>query len=262
MSRLNYTCLLVCYFLSLSSQLRELLAAHQPTETFEPDTNDDLLVSGQLQASPLKAEFGQPSYGSSYGSPYRLNANHSYWSYEAPQTASMQRRLSVNNARKEETNLTASQLRLSNAQVRNQSQPIAALTVMTEQTTNDGFVGPDGKLQMSICNHPNGFLRRQKKLCRRYLHLMESVVRGYFMGLRECEYRFSAHRWNCQGHNLTLRILPEQRRRLRYRQSSGSRDVAKRQPVRIKTYLDKLLSKGNCTFLLPFSFRKVFDIVS
>ncbi|THD28898.1 Protein Wnt-4 [Fasciola hepatica] len=242
---LNHSCLLLCYVLSFSSQLRELLATHQPKESLEPDMNDDLLVPGQLQAGSTKSEFDQPSYASPYGgNVYRVNATQSYWTNQASQTASMQRRLSMSSARKPDANFTASQLGLSYAHMWNQSQQTVAPVLHTEETTTDGFIGPDGKLQMSICNHPNGFLRHQKKLCRRYLHLMESVVRGYFMGLRECEYQFSAHRWNCQGHNLTLRILPEQRRRLRYRQSSANRDLAKRQPVRIKTYLDKLLSKG------------------
>ncbi|CAH8468871.1 unnamed protein product [Schistosoma mattheei] len=114
--------------------------------------------------------------------------------------------------------------------------------------TTETFVGPDGKLQMSICDHPNGFLRRQKKLCRQYLHLMESVIRGYFMGLKECEYQFSAHRWNCQGHNLTIRTAPNNRiqKRLRYRESEPKNDLdnSQRKSIRIQTYLDKLLSKG------------------
>nr|CAH8825525.1 unnamed protein product [Trichobilharzia regenti] len=115
--------------------------------------------------------------------------------------------------------------------------------------TSETFVGPDGKLQMSICDHPNGFLRRQKKLCRQYLHLMESVIRGYFMGLKECEYQFSAHRWNCQGHNLTIQVSnnnEKKQKRLRYRESESKNDMdnSQRKSVRIQTYLDKLLSKG------------------
>ncbi|CAH8449500.1 unnamed protein product [Heterobilharzia americana] len=115
--------------------------------------------------------------------------------------------------------------------------------------TSEAFVGPDGKLQMSICDHPNGFLRRQKKLCRQYLHLMESVIRGYFMGLKECEYQFSAHRWNCQGHNLTIQQMSNSNRRqkrLRYRESETKNDIdnSRKKSVRIQTYLDKLLSKG------------------
>nr|ABG73038.1 signaling protein wnt4 precursor [Schistosoma japonicum] len=113
--------------------------------------------------------------------------------------------------------------------------------------TSETFVGADGKLQMSICDHPNGFLRRQKKLCRQYLHLMESVIRGYFMGLKECEYQFSAHRWNCQGHNLTIQApTSRKQKRLRYRESELKNDMdnSRRKSVRIQTYLDKLLSKG------------------
>ncbi|KAF7259952.1 hypothetical protein EG68_02953 [Paragonimus skrjabini miyazakii] len=120
---------------------------------------------------------------------------------------------------------------------------INAPVQMTTASVTDEFVGPDGKLRMSICDHPNGFLRRQKKLCRRYLHLMESVVRGYFMGLRECEYQFAAHRWNCQGYNHTLRVTPQQQHRLRHRQTPTTQ-TSQVNPVRVKTYLDKLLSKG------------------
>ncbi|KAH9284307.1 Protein Wnt-4 [Echinococcus granulosus] len=103
-------------------------------------------------------------------------------------------------------------------------------------------IGPDGRLKSSICDQPNGFLRKQRALCLQYIQLMESVVRGYFMGLRECEYQFAAHRWNCLGYNLTIRSSPSRRKPGKVLRSSQIEGRSKRKHVR--TYMDRLLSSG------------------
>nr|VZH89255.1 unnamed protein product [Spirometra erinaceieuropaei] len=101
-------------------------------------------------------------------------------------------------------------------------------------------IGPDGRFKASICDQPNGFLRKQRSLCLRYIQLMESVVRGYFMGLRECEYQFSAHRWNCHGYNLTLREPNRRKSDNTLRPNQAQRKESKR----MRTYMDRLLSSG------------------
>lgn len=102
-------------------------------------------------------------------------------------------------------------------------------------------IGPDGRFKSSICDQPNGFLRKQRALCLQYIQLMESVVRGYFMGLRECEYQFASHRWNCLGYNLTIRSPPSRRKSGKVlRSSQDGRSKRKR----VRTYMDRLLSSG------------------
>ncbi|VDN08932.1 unnamed protein product [Dibothriocephalus latus] len=81
-------------------------------------------------------------------------------------------------------------------------------------------------------------MRKQRNLCLRYIQLMESVVRGYFMGLRECEYQFAAHRWNCQGYNLTIRE-PTRRKSASVLRPN---QVERKEPKRLRTYMDRLLS--------------------
>ncbi|KAM3183083.1 hypothetical protein ACTXT7_011067 [Hymenolepis weldensis] len=105
-------------------------------------------------------------------------------------------------------------------------------------------IGPDGRFKSSICDQPNGFLRKQRALCLQYIQLMESVVRGYFMGLRECEYQFASHRWNCLGYNLTIRNPPTRRKSGKVlRSSQDGRSKRKR----VRTYMDRLLSSGMST---------------
>ncbi|VDN98471.1 unnamed protein product [Rodentolepis nana] len=102
-------------------------------------------------------------------------------------------------------------------------------------------IGPDGRFKSSICDQPNGFLRKQRSLCLQYIQLMESVVRGYFMGLRECEYQFASHRWNCLGYNLTIRNPPTRRKSGKVLRSSQDERSNRK---RVRTYMDRLLSSG------------------
>ncbi|VEL21710.1 unnamed protein product, partial [Protopolystoma xenopodis] len=109
-----------------------------------------------------------------------------------------------------------------------------------------------------ICDQPNSFLWRQRKVCLLYPHLMESVVRGYFMGLKECEHQFSRSRWNCQGYNMTIHSPAPRRRRSRQQRvgldEARTAEGTSLQPMRIKTYLDKLLNRDHfvpeCLFIL------------
>uniref|UniRef100_A0A5K3EGD1 Protein Wnt n=2 Tax=Mesocestoides corti TaxID=53468 RepID=A0A5K3EGD1_MESCO len=112
---------------------------------------------------------------------------------------------------------------------------------MQSQKTSE-HIGPDGRFKSSICDQPNGFLRKQRALCLQYIQLMESVVRGYFMGLRECEYQFSAHRWNCLGYNLTIRSPPSRRKTGKVLRSSQAEGQSRSK--RVRTYMDRLLSSG------------------
>lgn len=118
-------------------------------------------------------------------------------------------------------------------------------------------IGPDGRFKSSICDQPNGFLRKQRALCLQYIQLMESVVRGYFMGLRECEYQFAAHRWNCLGYNLTIRSAPSRRKPGKVLRSNQSEGRSKRKHVR--TYMDRLLSSGMSK--LFHNYNKIIGIV-
>ncbi|TGZ64192.1 hypothetical protein CRM22_006501 [Opisthorchis felineus] len=261
-------------------QVRDILVANQPADSNESNVGDDLLVVEEnvrsaeqkpglnFRTPPVwNRNFSHPTHRS-FQPPYWRNSVSQMGHSNIPYTASMQRARSLESfnpstntyrtlnrpppetSRWNKTSETAFGRQAHPQKQRTDSGDPENTTVApyeSEQSTNSGaedFVGPDGRLRMTICDHPNGFLRRQKKLCRRYLHLMESVVHGYFMGLRECEYQFASHRWNCQGHNLTLRIPPKDKRRLRFRQSPAERNPSKTNTVKIKTYLDKLLSKG------------------
>ncbi|KAK4473788.1 hypothetical protein MN116_003125 [Schistosoma mekongi] len=239
--------------ITLSSQLKELLITDIPEENFQPDNLLQSPVSSNAKEKYDTTAYDNPTSASrlnknNYNTEgYRRSTNSDLRFVEAsksqdsdyPHTSKkyINSDLNTNNYNHERMNQT--QLEQTIQEMNNNDSN----NLMTSET----FVGPDGKLQMSICDHPNGFLRRQKKLCRQYLHLMESVIRGYFMGLKECEYQFSAHRWNCQGHNLTIQS-PNSRKqkRLRYRESELKNDMdnSRRKSVRIQTYLDKLLSKG------------------
>lgn len=274
---------LLCFILPVSKQVRDILVAKQPSDSNDQNVSDDvLLVNGNGNSGDNKpglnfrpTDLWNKSFPRStlrgYQQPYWRNPVSRMEHSNMPYTASMQRARSLEsfslptlphrnlNQPPVETTIwnktsdTSLKRKIDSSSNTHDNAEDANLDKTTdsvfeaEQTRNSGtedFVGPDGKLRMTICDHPNGFLRRQKKLCRRYLHLMESVVHGYFMGLRECEYQFASHRWNCQGHNLTLRIPPMDKRRLRYRQSPTERNPSKTNTVKIKTYLDKLLSKG------------------
>ncbi|CAL8102077.1 unnamed protein product [Calicophoron daubneyi] len=244
--------------LTSSAQLRNIIAANQPMSPQESNMDDLLISDRSRERSEGNGPITPLGYVANRSQPYwRMGLAHPN---QGSPTASMQRRLPIMSSPysirgRENSSYSGNAVLWNNRtlhdpnlyQYPKQSSNTRSLVTRPSSTAaSENFVGPDGKLQMSICEHPNGFLRRQKKLCRRYLHLMESVVRGYFMGLRECEHQFAAHRWNCQGHNITLKVMPKNKRRLRHRQSRLSNDPEEGQPkpVRIKTYLDKLLSRG------------------
>lgn len=251
--------LFLCLF-TLSSQLRELLITDIPDDNLQSNSllqssennnvkqKHDAIDGDSTLVNRLdKTNHNTEVYHRQTNSDLRFVEASKSQSLNYPQTNRNYMNPDLNTDNYNHERLNQTQLKQTIQDMNNNND-----NMMTTET----FVGPDGKLQMSICDHPNGFLRRQKKLCRQYLHLMESVIRGYFMGLKECEYQFSAHRWNCQGHNLTIRTAPNNRiqKRLRYRESEPKNDLdnSQRKSVRIQTYLDKLLSKGNVSYINLF----------
>ncbi|UYV82140.1 WNT4, partial [Cordylochernes scorpioides] len=47
------------------------------------------------------------------------------------------------------------------------------------------------------CEKLPGLTRRQVKVCRRNSEIMDSVRLGALRALRECQWQFRSHRWNC-----------------------------------------------------------------
>lgn len=232
--------LFICSFFTFSTRLRDILSTE-----LDQERNDDLLLTPpsaignrRPPALPFNSNTSRP-----YWQPPVTSMNHGF------ETASMQRQYNHPYYPSMNTNSTGTmtKLRWNNGTFYTPNGKYPHPAHSNGQRKNS-FFGPDGTLQLSICDHPNGFLRWQKNLCRQYLHLMKSVIQGYLMGLRECEYQFSAHRWNCQGHNVTMTIEKRHRRRRRRmrqsRLSSRTPQGNSRRQKRIKTYLDKLLSKG------------------
>ncbi|CAH8828641.1 unnamed protein product [Trichobilharzia szidati] len=241
--------------LTFSAQLKDLLITDAPDEILPPDPILQSQETNEARRSQQSQQQQDPNLvnrltkNNHMPEVYRHQSNSDLRFVEGSNSQNLNYPYTSNN-NYAHTDLNTNRIQNYNHDRLNKSQlEQANLDNNNNMITSETFVGPDGKLQMSICDHPNGFLRRQKKLCRQYLHLMESVIRGYFMGLKECEYQFSAHRWNCQGHNLTIQVPNNNERkqkRLRYRESESKNDMdnSQRKSVRIQTYLDKLLSKG------------------
>lgn len=51
------------------------------------------------------------------------------------------------------------------------------------------------------CEQLAGLVKRQKKLCKRHLELMDSVRAGAQMAIEECQSQFKYRRWNCSTEN-------------------------------------------------------------
>ncbi|CAL1532388.1 unnamed protein product [Lymnaea stagnalis] len=51
------------------------------------------------------------------------------------------------------------------------------------------------------CETLAGLVKRQKKLCKRHLELMDSVRAGAQMAIEECQAQFKYRRWNCSTEN-------------------------------------------------------------
>ena len=47
------------------------------------------------------------------------------------------------------------------------------------------------------CDVLAGLVKRQKKLCRRNVEIMESVKVGARRAIDECQFQFKNRRWNC-----------------------------------------------------------------
>ena len=47
------------------------------------------------------------------------------------------------------------------------------------------------------CSDIIGYLKEQKQICQKYPLLMEVVVQGAEVGLKECQHQFATSKWNC-----------------------------------------------------------------
>ena len=47
------------------------------------------------------------------------------------------------------------------------------------------------------CDTLAGLVKRQRRLCRRNVELMDSVKTGALMAIEECQAQFQNRRWNC-----------------------------------------------------------------
>ena len=47
------------------------------------------------------------------------------------------------------------------------------------------------------CDHIPGMERKQRRLCQKHPDHMVQVGEGAATGIKECQYQFRQHRWNC-----------------------------------------------------------------
>lgn len=63
------------------------------------------------------------------------------------------------------------------------------------------------------CQTLVGLVKRQRRLCRRNVELMDSVKTGALMAIEECQAQFQNRRWNCSttdSKNLFGRVILKQ----------------------------------------------------
>ncbi|KAK3782114.1 hypothetical protein RRG08_052378 [Elysia crispata] len=53
----------------------------------------------------------------------------------------------------------------------------------------------------SNCENLSGLVKRQRRICRRNVELMDSVRVGALMAIDECQAQFKYRRWNCSTEN-------------------------------------------------------------
>ncbi|RUS80293.1 hypothetical protein EGW08_011931, partial [Elysia chlorotica] len=53
----------------------------------------------------------------------------------------------------------------------------------------------------SRCENLSGLVKRQRRICRRNVELMDSVRVGALMAIDECQAQFKYRRWNCSTEN-------------------------------------------------------------
>lgn len=73
------------------------------------------------------------------------------------------------------------------------------------------------------CQTLVGLVKRQRRLCRRNVELMDSVKTGALMAIEECQAQFQNRRWNCSttdSKNLFGRVILKQGIQLQSRRSS------------------------------------------
>lgn len=49
------------------------------------------------------------------------------------------------------------------------------------------------------CDTLAGLVKRQRKICRKNLIMMESVKQGAILAIQECQQQFKSRRWNCSS---------------------------------------------------------------
>jgi wingless-type MMTV integration site family, member 10 len=47
------------------------------------------------------------------------------------------------------------------------------------------------------CRNFPGLSKKQLELCYRYPDVMEAAIHGLQLAVRECQFQFQKHRWNC-----------------------------------------------------------------
>ena len=47
------------------------------------------------------------------------------------------------------------------------------------------------------CNELSGLAKKQKKVCRRHVDVMNAVKDGAVRAIDECQWQFRTRRWNC-----------------------------------------------------------------
>ncbi|XP_074655053.1 protein Wnt-4-like [Tubulanus polymorphus] len=52
-----------------------------------------------------------------------------------------------------------------------------------------------------MCDKLKGLVKRQRRICRENIEVMESVKKGAHLAIEECQYQFRLRRWNCSTVN-------------------------------------------------------------
>lgn len=53
----------------------------------------------------------------------------------------------------------------------------------------------------SICRKTKRLAGKQAELCQSQPEIINEVIKGAKLGVRECHYQFRFRRWNCTSHN-------------------------------------------------------------
>ena len=59
------------------------------------------------------------------------------------------------------------------------------------------------------CTKGTGLIKRQKKMCRQNLDLMETMVDAAYVSVDNCQNQFADRRWNCSSVRKTPKLSKE-----------------------------------------------------